>query len=772
MAVIILGNLNDTRSGTAGSDSMFGNGGNDTLAGLAGNDFLFGGAGNDVLNGGTGIDAARYADAGVTAAVSVDLRILVAQNTRGAGFDTLISIENLTGSPFNDVLIGNNGSNSFSGGLGNDTILGLIGNDQIAGNAGDDSLLGGDGNDLISPSTGNDRIVGGTGIDTLSYAEFTSALVVNLGLTTAQNLGAAGSDVILEMENVTGGSANDTFTGNSGNNSLNGGAGADSMLGGVGLDSYFIDNAGDRATDPDADSIVTFISTPGTDEGLTAGGDRIIALADIAIMVGDNFTNCLSADGRVTSVTLIGNGGGDALQGGDANDLILGGDGDDNVNAGALNLVAEENLLAFVGLIGGDGNDSIDGGNGNDDLSGQNDNDILTGGDGNDILSGDDGNDTLIGGNGNDTLDAGPGLDSLLGGGGLDSLTGGSGNNVLDGGLGRDSMFGGNGDDVFMVNDAFDIVDEGSAGGTDLVFASSSYRLADPDVENLTLAFGTRPLQGAGNASVNRIIGNNGSNILFGEGGNDSLRGEGGNDVLDGGLGNDTLVGGLGNDTYVVDSALDIVSEGVNLGIDIVRTTVGGALPAEVETGVLIGAASVNLTGNAFNNVLLGNDGNNVIVASAGNDLIRAEGGTDTLNGGVGIDNLTGGSGADVFRFDALADGGVKATNGVRGALVGDSIQDFFSSVDHLEFASAAFAGGVLGNGPVVEGTSISTIAAQYDGTNAGINSNHAAKQATFVFSEVDSTLYYDANGVDPGYTVVATFVTGSVSDGDVIINP
>ncbi|HEX9837400.1 MAG TPA: hypothetical protein VGB90_11130, partial [Alphaproteobacteria bacterium] len=62
-------------------------------------------------------------------------------------------------------------------------------------------------------------------------------------------------------------------------------------------------------------------------------------------------------------------------------------------------------------------------------------------------------------------------------------------------------------------------------------------------------------------------------------------------------------------------------------------------------------------------------------------------------------------------------------------------------------FAEAGFA----------EGVNFSVIEDAFDGTNAGDNANHAEGQATLVYSTEDRTLYYDGNGADPGYTVLAT---------------
>ncbi|MGC4096185.1 MAG: calcium-binding protein [Nitrospira sp.] len=165
------GNGNDAVYGQAGNDTLYGRAGDDTLRGGEGNDSLNGGTGNDYLDGGTGIDTASYITA--AAGVTVNLGLAGAQNTGGAGLDTLVSIENLIGSNFNDILTGNAGNNVLSGLAGNDTLNGGNGDDQLAGEAGRDTLNGGSGNDLFkynltsdSPSgAGRDLINGfaGTG---------------------------------------------------------------------------------------------------------------------------------------------------------------------------------------------------------------------------------------------------------------------------------------------------------------------------------------------------------------------------------------------------------------------------------------------------------------------------------------------------------------------------------------------------------------------------------------------------------------------------------
>ena len=92
--------------------------------------------------------------------MTVNLSLTTAQNTIGAGIDTLRSLENLTGSSFNDTLTGNAGNNVLSGGGGNDVLNGGSGNDTLIGGIGTDTLTGGLGNDLFDYNSVNESLVG------------------------------------------------------------------------------------------------------------------------------------------------------------------------------------------------------------------------------------------------------------------------------------------------------------------------------------------------------------------------------------------------------------------------------------------------------------------------------------------------------------------------------------------------------------------------------------------------------------------------------------
>ncbi|TCV67143.1 retention module-containing protein [Pseudomonas fluorescens] len=151
--VLLAGNGDNILNAGDGNDILSAGSGNNTLNGGAGNDLLYSGTGNDLLDGGTGNDTVSYAHA--TSAVTVNLGLLAAQNTLGAGTDTLSRIENLVGSNFNDTLTGDGASNRLDGGLGHDVLNGGGGDDLLIGGLGNNTLTGGSGADTFQWQAGN-----------------------------------------------------------------------------------------------------------------------------------------------------------------------------------------------------------------------------------------------------------------------------------------------------------------------------------------------------------------------------------------------------------------------------------------------------------------------------------------------------------------------------------------------------------------------------------------------------------------------------------------
>ena len=101
---------------------------------------------------------------------------------------------------------------------------------------------------------------------------------------------------------------------------------------------------------------------------------------------------------------------------------VFGGRGDDTIT---IDIPGNTKIRSW--LVGGVGNDTIQGGNAADHIQGGPGNDTLNGGGGDDGIEGGDGNDSLVGGIGNDSLRGDAGRDTLRGGAGKNSLVGGTG---------------------------------------------------------------------------------------------------------------------------------------------------------------------------------------------------------------------------------------------------------------------------------------------------------------------------------------------------------
>ena len=128
--------------------------GNQNGTGNSLDNILYASRGNNVLDGGDGIDTVSYQNVSSKyGGVTISLAVSGPQATGGSGADTLLHIENLTGTVSADTLTGDAGSNVLNGFGGADT---------LAGGAGDDTLLVRD--------LGFTKIDGGAGTDTLSLA--------------------------------------------------------------------------------------------------------------------------------------------------------------------------------------------------------------------------------------------------------------------------------------------------------------------------------------------------------------------------------------------------------------------------------------------------------------------------------------------------------------------------------------------------------------------------------------------------------------------------
>jgi Ca2+-binding RTX toxin-like protein len=250
-------------------DRLSGGGQRDALYGLRGEDVLDGGPGPDWLDGGDGTDTASYLSTSGSIGVTVKVGVLdsqgkpVAQNTVGAGRDTLVSIENLIGSPYGDKLVGDDGPNVLEGRGEQDELRGGGGSDTLKGGAARDTLWGNSGDDILEGGAGNDILRGGPDADTADYSSASARVVVYLGKTEPQDTGGAGVDTLDagDIENLTGsdsdigdvlfgsevgntirgGDGADSISGRGGSDILIGGRGADTLTGGAKTDAFVIE---------------------------------------------------------------------------------------------------------------------------------------------------------------------------------------------------------------------------------------------------------------------------------------------------------------------------------------------------------------------------------------------------------------------------------------------------------------------------------------------------------------------------------------------------
>ncbi|MDQ6432507.1 calcium-binding protein [Mesorhizobium sp. LHD-90] len=125
-------------TGSGFVDKLIGNAGDNRLDGGAGNDTLYGGDGADQLIGGADTDTVNYSGsaAGVIASLAN-----AAINTGFAAGDSYTSIENISGTKYDDYVYGNAGANVVNGGAGDDFIKGYAGNDTLVGGAGGDAFI-------------------------------------------------------------------------------------------------------------------------------------------------------------------------------------------------------------------------------------------------------------------------------------------------------------------------------------------------------------------------------------------------------------------------------------------------------------------------------------------------------------------------------------------------------------------------------------------------------------------------------------------------------
>ncbi|HCZ14364.1 MAG TPA: RTX toxin, partial [Candidatus Accumulibacter sp.] len=388
-------------TGNTLANHLVGNGGANTLNGGAGADWMQGGLGNDTYVVDQSSDYVQEDDSSGTDTVQSYI-------SYGLGW----ALENLTLLGTADIEgTGNDGANKLTGNAGDNKLDGGAGADSMAAGAGDDTYVVDHAGDTVSELLD-------AGMDSVrSEVSFTLGVnIENLTLLGDANLKGTGN----ALANILiGNSGVNTLTGGDGNDSIDGGAGADALVGGLGDDTYYVDAAGDKATEAvgaGVDTVYSEVSWILGDnlEDLVLGGWYVNldgkgnALANR--LTGNDWSNVL--DGQSGADTLIGLGGDDTYLVDHAGDLVVEvqNGGSDTVKSSIdYTLGNDVEHLSLLGTLNlkGTGNALANRVTGN---SGAN---TLTGGGGNDSLDGGAGSDVLAGGLGEDTLTGGVGADSF-----------------------------------------------------------------------------------------------------------------------------------------------------------------------------------------------------------------------------------------------------------------------------------------------------------------------------------------------------------------------
>ncbi|MEK0162464.1 Hint domain-containing protein [Phaeobacter sp. A36a-5a] len=779
--IVYGGSGSDTLIGGDGKDTIYGGTEADLMTGGAGDDVFVTGAG-DTAQGGTGDDTFyNYAPEGIGGTISIiggegdedgngdwlrltfedggawendPLTVTLTSSEAGSvtggsstinfseiefistglGNDTIDLSSGSTGmridaSSGDDSVTGGTGADTIDGGIGNDVLSGGAGADTIDGGTGDDVLDGGGGADTIDGGSGNDTLlanfgadtfIGGAGIDTYDIVNSDASYVnFNIDLTTGTD---QHGNTYSGIENILGGTANDSLTGDGANNLLDGGAGADTISGGTGADSL---SGGD-----DAD---TFVVEDGFGADTIIGGEGVTTGTDYD-------TIDLSAVTNPVTVTFTGSGAGTISDGtstlsfSQIERLILGASADVvdiTSDTGGMEIIAGAGNDTVTGgsgndtIAGGDGDDLIDGGDGDDFLTTGLGNDTLIGGSGNDTLMNSDGDDSLVGGAGNDSIVATGGNDTLEGNDGDDTLEGGADNDRLVGGTGADSMSGGDDADTFVIEDNFGadtiIGGEGVTTGTDYdtldlsavtvpvtvtftgtgagTISDGTSTLTFSEIERVILGDSADVVDATNDAGGIEIIAGGGNDTVTGGSGNDTIDGGDGEDTIDGGAGNDSLLGGLGADTISGGAGADTIDGGnqsdlilggdgndviIDSGLNLSDDTIDGGLGDDTIDG---GLGKDSLTGGDGNDSIAGGDGQDTLQGGDGADSLDGGNNNDVIDGGAGADTITGGTGADTIEGgtgDDVIDLGADSDRDILGVsdLAGSDIVTNFDMTD------------------------------------------------------------------------------------------
>ncbi|MEO1500401.1 MAG: Hint domain-containing protein [Pseudomonadota bacterium] len=586
-----------------------------------------------------------------------------------------------------DMIFGEEGNDTLSGGFGNDLIDGGADQDVIDGGSGNDTLVGGAGADALTGGTGNDDLSGGDGADVLDGGEGNDVLS-----------GGDGADTL------TGGTGDDNITGGDGFDVLTGGDGADTLDGGAGNDVFFASGGdtvigGETATDTNDELIVNDVASVTFDpangengtvtfnDGSTAtftgietltvngGPDGIVSGTDGSDLIDGNY-----ADENIEQVdnndgTLGTTGNQDNIQAGQGDDTVFAGEGDDVVTGGPATLSsASENLSWSAEGVGSDvsGGFTQDTGIANITVSIANDGGLSQ--------SSIDSSTQFVDSGAGEPFDTNSAL-ALGGNGGPGVATVNfSSDSPLDNVSFRiNDLDSGAWQDIVTVN-AFDADGNSvpvtlTAAGNETVTGQTA--AGGPGNDNQADANGSVLVEIAGPIASFEIVYQNGStggqvayvtdvHFTANQTDDDVIHGDQGNDSLDGAAGDDVIFGDqlaidpvdfTSGTTGTATSATFDNQSPYAVELAQIDSTGGLVSITTIPSGSNFSAASTTETNWVLLDPDTGDilelyeapaDGSTLVFDSAGDDTLSGGEGNDTLSGDWGNDSIDGGDGDDV----------------------------------------------------------------------------------------------------------------------------
>lgn len=621
--------------------NILGNDGDNTYIGsLTESNKLIGGAGDDTFFVGGGLSNHIDGQGGtntisyetVKNGVEVDLTQGIATDALGRN-DTIKNINNITGTQFDDVLIGDSNDNVIIGNGGNDILMGMGGNN---------TLIGGNG-----------------GNTTASYEKAIQGIKVDLANATEQVVenGFGGKDTLKRVQTIRGSQFDDVFTTAKGSITIYGGDGNDiftiqgdatsrAVIYGESGDNLYIAGQGYNSFigGTGNDTVDYHLATSGIDVNLKTrraysngfgGSDQ---LTDINGIIGTDFddrieltddTNYKISSGAGNDYIIVGKGGMDNFyDGGTGVDTIdysnvqngieislkdqkAVKNGTKDVN----NIDGQDAVINFNNIVGSAFDDIIEGSD--------EDNIIDIGGGTNNVIYGTLGSDQIIAkGKGTNTLDYSR-YSAVSQGSGIEiNATAGT---VLKNVNGDDyqDTFTSNGfskfvgtdyDDTFIINKNTTFVD-GKDGINTLVLDETMKESYTIDLENNRLTWGNSSAEihninnvTSKEAAIHFYGNESKDNIVIAGANNDHIHAKGGDNYIDGGAGSDWIY-------------YDAGTQGVNVSLD--KNGNGTATNGFGGTDTIKNIENIYgsqyddvLTGNG---ILIGGDGNNTLIGSGSN---------------------------------------------------------------------------------------------------------------------------------------------------------